>query len=278
MNWIAALPIFVVVFVLPVGYFLWLRALYKPPEPGRAVAPEYEPPAELGPVEAGMLLDNAFTPRDAAAMFIGLKLRGVIDFTVVGGKVGSVRMLPGAETVRLAPVERLALDAIFAGRGAATADEAKAALAKVRRQLVGEARRLLKAKGLIADDRTLLTAVFLASAIAALIFAAGFVPVIGLVGALAVAASLILIAELAFIAALLRPRLTPRGREALAELQGFRMYLSAAEGDRMRWAEESQDKVDRFTPYAIVFGVSPHWSAQLQGITNSLLEDWSFKT
>jgi len=274
MNLIPVLSIIILAVVLPGGFLLWLLEFTRPPVAGAAIMPEYEPPADIGPAEAGVLVDNSFTPRDAAAMLVALKLRGVIEFTVVADKVESLKMIVPQGSAAPAPLERLVLDRVFSGRGTVSAAEARRAFAGLRQRLARDVRLSLSEKGYYADDRLLAGMIAGAAAVASAGLSSGLMPVIGFVGGFGVAAALVLLIELGWIAVLLRPRLTKKGRAALAHLQGFKMYLSAVEGERMKWAEEKKDMIDRFTPYAIVFGISPHWAVELQAVTSSLLEDW----
>ena len=278
MDLIPVLAIVILVVALPGGFLLWLRELTRPPVAGAAIVPEYEPPADIGPVEAGVLIDHSFTPRDAAALLVSLKLRGVVDLTVVADKVESLKLVAPSGSAATAPLERLILDRVFAGRAAVSAAEASRAFAGLRRRLVQDVRRSLLQKGFYADDRLMAGVIAGAAAVAAISLSLSLVPAIGIIGGFGVAAALVLLIELAWIAVLLRPRLTAKGRAVLAKLLGFKMYLSAVEGERMKWTEEKQDTIDRFTPYAVVFGISLHWAVELQTVTSSLLEDWSFGT
>lgn len=60
---------------------------------------------------------------------------------------------------------------------------------------------------------------------------------------------------------------TPAGREVMDEIEGFRLYLSVAEADRMNMAGKpdfSLDLFERFLPYAIGLGVEKPWSKALE--------------
>ena len=62
------------------------------------------------------------------------------------------------------------------------------------------------------------------------------------------------------------PARTAKGSAVLAQARGFKLYLSTAEANQIRF-EEGQDIFSRYLPYAIVFGEAERWAkifAQLQ--------------
>ena len=60
-----------------VMYVLWW---YKgrDPDPGRSVAPMYEPPPGMSPAEAGALIDDTIHPRDITSTIVDLAVRGYV--------------------------------------------------------------------------------------------------------------------------------------------------------------------------------------------------------
>ena len=106
-----------------VMYVLWW---YKgrDPDPGRSVAPMYEPPPGMSPAEAGALIDDTIHPRDITSTIVDLAVRGYIkieetvDTTllVFHSKDYIFHLLkPLTEWQGLAPHERVMLENIFAG-------------------------------------------------------------------------------------------------------------------------------------------------------------------
>ena len=263
-----------VLFALPLGYFLWLWSLSRPPAPGRAVAPVYGPPDGIGPAEAGLLLDGSLRPRALAALLLDLALRGFMEIDLDNGSVARLRLLAGGAAAPAAPHERLVLDVLFAGgRQDIDAQAAAAAIAGGQRGLEAVLLRTLRAQGLFEDSGPGPLVAFGGALIAALIAALGSYPALGLIGAVTVGAVLVLLAQFAYFAATLRPRLTARGRLILADLLGFRLYLGAVEAERIKWEEQEAGTVDRLTPYAIVFNIDVTWSVRLQALTRALITD-----
>jgi uncharacterized membrane protein YgcG len=68
---------------------------------------------------------------------------------------------------------------------------------------------------------------------------------------------------------------TPQGRAVLDEIEGFRLYLSTAEKDRMNMltpVDETPETFERYLPYALAMDVEQQWSerfADVLGRTNA---------
>jgi hypothetical protein len=61
------------------------------------------------------------------------------------------------------------------------------------------------------------------------------------------------------------PSRTATGSAVAAQAEGFRRYLSVAEGDQLRF-EEDQDLFSRYLPFAIAFGVTERWTRVFQDL------------
>ena len=62
---------------------------------------------------------------------------------------------------------------------------------------------------------------------------------------------------------------TRAGRRLMDEIEGFRLYLSATEGDRlqrMNPPEKTPDLFERYLPYALALGVDQEWAEQFSGV------------
>ncbi len=77
----------------------------------------------------------------------------------------------------------------------------------------------------------------------------------------------ILLADVVFYDLLKAP--TRLGRKALDRLEGFALYLSVAEEDRMNFhnpPERTPELFEKFLPYALALGVEQAWSEQFDGV------------
>jgi uncharacterized membrane protein YgcG len=99
-------------------------------------------------------------------------------------------------------------------------------------------------------------------AIPLLLVEAGLAFMLALFGGPLMAVSIVTLAAINPIFARLLKAPTPEGRDALDELEGFRMYLSAAERDRMNLLnppERTPELFERFLPYALALDVEQRW-------------------
>ncbi len=121
--------VFLPFFTLGVMTVLWW---YKgrDPDPGRSVAPMYEPPAGMSPAEAGTLIDDTVHPRDITSTIVDMAVRGYVkieetvetNLLIFHSKDYIFHLLkPVTEWQGLAPHERVMLENIFCRR---TADPA----------------------------------------------------------------------------------------------------------------------------------------------------------
>jgi len=76
-------------------------------------------------------------------------------------------------------------------------------------------------------------------------------------------------ATLAAIFHFLLKAYTPEGREIMDQIEGFKMYLSVAEKDRLNLEnppERTPQLFEMFLPYALALGVEQKWSEQFAGV------------
>ncbi|MBT3306651.1 MAG: DUF2207 domain-containing protein [Alphaproteobacteria bacterium] len=65
---------------------------------------------------------------------------------------------------------------------------------------------------------------------------------------------------------------TMKGRRILDQIEGFKMYLSVAEKDRLEFLhppEETPELFERFLPYALALGVENQWSEHFAGVLSA---------
>ncbi len=96
----------------------------RDPDPGRSVAPMYEPPPGVSPAEAGTLIDDTIHPRDITSTIVDLAVRGyvkieeTVDTTLLifhSKDYVFHSLKPATEWKGLAPHERVMMENIFAG-------------------------------------------------------------------------------------------------------------------------------------------------------------------
>lgn len=76
---------------------------------------------------------------------------------------------------------------------------------------------------------------------------------------------------------LMRGTLTDEGAKEWALVDGFKLYLSVAEKDRLNFSDAPEKTPERFNkllPYAIALGVEKEWAKQFEGIDLTHSTDW----
>ncbi|MEY4744124.1 MAG: hypothetical protein RL272_69 [Candidatus Parcubacteria bacterium] len=271
MAW--ALLFSVPLFLLPVGYFIWLRAMFaRPPVTGSAVVAEYDPPPDVSPIEAALLLDGTLKPRALAAAIVSLILKGAIDVAESDrGQVAALRR--GSAAAALSPHEKTIVAALFGPSETVTAKEAGDRVAVVVRAIENAVLADLRRKGFLAERSLSAPILFVSAMMSALMISASLLPAFGVRGSVGLFCALTLMAQFAYIASTWRPRLTGRGREATLHLMGFKEWFAQVEADNERWMVKEEKRLTDYAPYAIVFGTNPVWATKLQPITDPLLKN-----
>ncbi len=301
-NLILALPLLTLI----VMGWLWHKRGRDPAGRGTVVA-EYEPPDNLQPIQVGTLADLRADNRDVSAEIISLATRGYLRITRIEKK----RLLLGSTTDYLLQrlrepsdlsdeFDRTLMDALFK-KGELTADSAAFGSATDAERLLADARsqaggtsahisiRLSELKNEFYKDlKTIKEQAYQSlvgkkyyetnpnkvrgfySGIGASVMIAGFW-IGNFWGGLGIV-SLIASGIIIILFGLVMPAKTPSGAIALERTQGFREYLSVAEGDRIRFhnaPDKTPERFERFLPYAMAFGVEQQWAKQFEGIYNS---------
>jgi hypothetical protein len=259
--------------LLPLAYFAWVFVMYRrPPVTGVTHVVQYEPPKGLRPAEAALLLDTVLKPRALAATLVDLHLRGAL--TIVVGHNGHITEFHrGRSGAELDDFERTLVDAILGGEDAVAAKTAGERAAAVARKTEHLAKQALHIKGMYAYGLWHEELIFGAIVAGAATLFAAMLPIAPLELTIGVPASIVLIAQLAYIATTWRPPLSKTGSEAVAHLLGYREFIRQVEGDNLRWAEKTEGRMDTLTPYAIVFDASLTWATKLQSLTKELLKN-----
>lgn len=114
----SAISVFLFIPTLLLG--LWVRKRYLRKrnliylkKNARAIAPEYQPPANLRPGEVGTILDSSADMVDTSATIVDLAVRGFLTITKTGKGSYTLTRLE-ADPTKLLPYENLLLDKLFA--------------------------------------------------------------------------------------------------------------------------------------------------------------------
>jgi hypothetical protein len=256
------------------GALVWW-AFGRDPAANRSVKPEYEPPGDLIPAQAGTLVDDRAHPRDVIATVVDLAVRGYIEIEPITTAFGDQdfmfkRLKPVAGDPDLRPFELFVLAKIF---GADWVINMRL-LSEVRRDyenvfppIRDQLYRLMVDAGLFPASPGRVRSGWMVAGLLTTI--GGFLLPqfgpswlgqydpwlrIGIIGG-----------GLVFVAwGWVMPRKTRAGVLALAKVRGFQEFLERAEKDRLE--RLPPDTLHRWLPWAIALGVTERWIFNFQGI------------
>ena len=278
-NLILLLPVFVLVFL----YFYWRRHGKDPIGRG-TIMPEYEPPANILPAEAGIVIDEKMDTRDLTATIIDLARRGYLkikqeDKKILGLNAGKdweiIRMNKSWEAMY--DYEKDLMDALFDShrKNSVLLNSLKKDIrfGKKIKQLKKSVYADVAEKGWFEKNPNTVRAIFSGIGIGLIIFCFAFLQEV--VGVLFIF-TVILSAIILIIFAQFMPKKTKAGAEIKEKLDGFKMFLSATEKDRVKFHFSPQANPEKFADYlawAIIFKVEKEWAKVFQG-TDLPAPDW----
>ena len=269
-NPILVLPVFA--FAVMFGLWWWKG---RDPDPGISVAPQYEPPKDMTPAEAGTMIGDTIHPRDITSTIVDLAVRGYIKIEEVSEKhfLGNTKdylfhlLKPMDQWQGLAPHERVMLENIFQGGSDCRLSSLKYRFYKVLPMVKHDIMAALDNKGMYGLDPEDAAKY---SILAVLVIAAPFV-LLQWTGAanfflsplpavLAIALALVIVVLFARI----MPAKTLLGARTTVGIRGFQEFMSRVDGDRLR--RMTPDTFEKFLPFAMALGVEEHWAKAFSGI------------
>lgn len=287
-GWVAAVVIIMLAAIIRVFKHLAFWRAKK----NQTVIAQYESPDGLKPAEIGLLDDNSSGMVEITATLIDLAIRQHIRIDQIspksffaGPKYLLTRLTPSK--AGLEDYEILLLDAIFAGAGQNEHHEPAIELGKLNQlqmsQTVEEVKSIvngrLEAKGFYPDHTknkassakhfwqknsvfkiiSPIVIIMLASTIYFAIKSSGqAAPFIATAVALVIAY---------FIANFRRP--TASGVQEWAKVEGFKLFLTVTEKDRLKFSDAPAKNPQLFSkmlPYAVALRVEKEWAKQFEGM------------
>src|SRR5437588_5968230 len=261
-------------FAFVVMFLLW-NWKGRDPDPGRSVAPMYEPPPNMTPAEAGALVGDEVHPRDITSTIVDLAVRGYIKIEETSEKYLFLNskdylfhlLKPRTEWSDLAAHERVLLGNMFQSGELCQLSSLKnhfyTAVPVIRSGIMAE----LKEKGMYGLDPD---------------SAHGY----GLLGALAVAAPFMILqwmgavdfslsgwllwvcvvvaATIVYLFFRIMPAKSLSGAQTTVNIRGFQEFMNRVDGSSLRTMPSNT--FEKFLPYAIALGVEEHWAKAFSGI------------
>jgi len=269
-------PIIFLPFVtLGVMYVLWW---YKgrDPDPGRSVAPMYEPPPGLSPAESGTLIDDTVHPRDITSTIVDLAVRGylkieeTVDTTLLifHSKDYVFHLLkPQSEWQGLAPHERVMLENIFAVGQQIRLSSLKNRFYTAIPVIQQDIKSALRNKGMYLLDPDSANAYSIGAAI---VIVAPFL-IAQFTGYKEIFNSIVLLIGCGIISVVIwwlfarqMSAKTIQGGRTRVGVLGFQEFMNRVDADRLK--RMPPDTFEKYFPYAMALGVEHHWAQAFAGI------------
>jgi len=248
----------------------------RDPDPGRSVAPMYEPPPGISPAEAGTLIDDTIHPRDITSTIIDLAVRGyvkieeVIDRGLIFHHKDYVFHLlkPREQWADLVPHERIMLENIYAGGGTETRlsslkNHFYTAIPLIRQDIMSA----LKTKGMyLLDPGSAIgysvVAIILILAPFAIAQFTGYKDFFASISTLIVSG--LLSALIWWLFARQMTARTIKGGRTRVAILGFQEFMQRVDADRLKRMPPST--FEKYLPYAMALGVEHVWARKFEGL------------
>jgi len=248
----------------------------RDPDPGRSIAPMYEPPPGISPAEAGTLIDDTIHPRDITCTLVDLAVRGYvkIEESVDKGLIFHHKdyvfhlSRPREQWSVLAPHERIMLENIYAGGGDETRlsslkNHFYTAVPLIREEIMSS----LKNKGMyLLDPESANGYNFLAVIVILAPFAlaqyTGYKDFFSSISTLVI--SVLISGLIWWLFAREMSAKTMKGGRTRVEILGFQEFMQRVDADRLK--RMPPDTFEKYLPYAMALGVEQIWARKFEGL------------
>jgi len=243
-------------FVLWLMYLLWNK-LGRDPKINPTIAPEFEIPENLAPIEMGLVLtDSILDNKYISASIINLAVNGALKIEKIGNKDFKITKLSSKYT--MSKGEEKLYTGLFESGGTATISDLKNKFYKNLPKISSTANDYLVSKKWLIENSRLWQ--YLLAILSVIIFIAS-------VGSWTLntflGLSLMISAIIIFIFSFLMPRRSPEGVLLLRRIKGFKLYMDTAERYRQKF-NEKENIFEKFLPYAIMFGITKEWVKKMK--------------
>ncbi len=243
------------------------RNFGKDPEPGVIFA-RYEPPKGFSPASLRYVEKMYYDDASLTAAVVSLAVKGYLRITEYDDEHSLLRVDPGDNPAPLATGERELHDALFEDGDIVILDDKY-------HELIGGARsaheRSLKRdyKGRYFRTNGLLNLPALFIGISSSLFALKVAPG----PTFLVIVSIVVMALVLVVFAIIMRRPTGLGRRLLDEVSGFREYMEIAEKDEMNLRnppDKTPKLFEKYLPFALALGVEQQWAERFAAVFRGL--------
>lgn len=250
------------IMVLIVMYKLWEK-FGKDPKVSPTIAPEFEIPENLSPIEMGLVQsDGAMLPRFITAGIIGLAVKGHINIVELEKskflKTKDYKFTRTKSEKELSTTERKLLGEIFKGQDSVKLSDLKGRFYLSTQEVEKASKSDLVNMKLINSMSRIKQIIFISIS---MIF--GFVSYFSLFYDIWLFVALEISALIILIFGFLMSQRTLKGLKLLRRIEGFKMYMKKAEQYRQEF-NEKENIFEQFLPYAILFGMTKLWIKKMK--------------
>ncbi len=255
--------------------WLGIRAAEKRAQNKQTIIAQYEPPKGMTAGEIGFISDNKITLVEVTAMLIQAAVEGFIKIEQVQEKSllkkAEYKLTKLKDFANMNMHEQALLTVLFDGKAEINMKDIDKTVVPVAiKKYQDSLRDSLKDQGLYTKTSKF-TSAAVAGALFVLLFLS-FTPFIFV--------SIIFILPIAlylYKRAGQTPRRTPQGLTAWSHIEGFKLFLSVTEKDRLAFSDapaRTPKQFSTFLPYAIALGVEKEWAKQFEGIDVTKNINW----
>ncbi len=254
----------------------WFKG--RDPDPGRSIAPQYEPPPNMTPAEAGTLIDDTLDPRDITSTIVDLAVRGYlkIEQTDKPGLFSHHKdydfhllkeQATWANDKGLAPFERVVLENMFWGGKLTSLSSLKnrfyTAIPVIKDDIFSSLRRkgmyLLDPESAAGYSLVALIIIAIPLVLGQVTGAISLFESVGLAIAAGVVSAIIF-----FLFARVMSAKTLLGARTRIQVLGFQDFMNRVDADRIK--RLPPDTFEKYLPYAMALGVEAAWAIAFAGI------------
>jgi len=257
--------------------WLGIRFAEKRSEKNQTIIAQYEPPKNLTAGEIGFLADNSLSMVEVTATLIAAAVAGYIRIEQTEAKTvfkkAQYKLIKLKDFKGMEAGEQDLLSTIFKSRSEiALSDVDRTAVPAGIGRYQKSVREKAKLIGLYTMRSKFITSGGAAAVVVIVVLSVISTPAIALVGLAALPIGLWL-----YRRAGQAPRRTAEGLGTWAYVQGFKLFLSVTEKDRLAFTDAPERTPKQFSsmlPYAIALGVEQQWAKQFEGIDITQTTGW----
>lgn len=264
-NWPLTMPFI----VFAIMFALWWHKGREPKGRGVVVA-QYEPPHKLSPIEIGTIVNQRIDKRDVSSIIIDLAVRGFINIRYISEKfTKDYEFIKKGDAKNLSlSFEKLCFKDMFGNATTKKLSSLRNKFYETTKEIKSDVYKTLTTKGYFEKNPYTIRIIYFIIGIA---FGFVGVPLSGdnpnsaFFNLLAFWVAGIIVILFSFA----MPRYTALGAQVKEEIEGFKLFLSVTEKERLKFHNAPAKKpelFEKYLPYAMALKVEKEWAEQFKDI------------